>query len=42
MLLGIWVEIDNHGNSIFFGCVLLGDEKIHSFTWALKVNLYLH
>jgi hypothetical protein len=42
MPLGIWVGVDNHGNSIFFGCVLLRDEKIPSFTWALKVNLYLH
>ncbi|KAK2359019.1 protein FAR1-RELATED SEQUENCE [Trifolium repens] len=36
MPLGIWVGVDNHGNSIFFGCVLLRDEKIPSFTWALK------
>jgi hypothetical protein len=42
MPLEIWVGVDNHGNSIFFGCVLLRDEKIPSFTWALKVNLYLH
>lgn len=35
MPLGIWVGVDNHGNSIFFGCVLLQDEKISSFTWAL-------
>ncbi|XP_045810322.1 protein FAR1-RELATED SEQUENCE 11-like [Trifolium pratense] len=33
---GIWVGVDIHGNSIFFGCVLLRDEKIPSFTWALK------
>ncbi|WVY99058.1 hypothetical protein V8G54_031209 [Vigna mungo] len=36
MPLGLWVGVDNHGNSIFFGCVLLRDEKIPSFTWALK------
>lgn len=36
MPLGIWVGVDNHGNSIIFGCVLLRNEKIPSFTWALK------
>jgi hypothetical protein len=41
MPLGIWVGVDNHGNTIFFGCVLLRDEKISSFTWALKVKFYL-
>ncbi|KAK2418835.1 protein FAR1-RELATED SEQUENCE [Trifolium repens] len=39
MPLEIWVGVDNHGNSIFFGCVLLRDEKIPSFTWALKVGV---
>ncbi|XP_019434789.1 PREDICTED: protein FAR1-RELATED SEQUENCE 11-like isoform X2 [Lupinus angustifolius] len=39
MPLGLWVGIDNHGNSIFFGCVLLRDEKIPSFRWALKVGV---
>jgi len=37
MPLGIWVGVDNHGNSIFFGCVLLKNEKISSLMWALKV-----
>jgi hypothetical protein len=41
MPLGIWVGVDNHGNSIFFGCVLLRNEKISSFAWAIKVNFYL-
>jgi len=41
MPLGIWVGVDNHGNSIFFGCVLLKNEKISSFTWAIKVHFYL-
>ena len=41
MPLGIWVGVDNHGNSIFFGCVLLKNEKISSFAWALKVNFCL-
>ncbi|WVZ14801.1 hypothetical protein V8G54_012367 [Vigna mungo] len=36
MPLGLWVGVNNHGSSIFFGCVLLRDEKIPSFTWALK------
>ncbi|KAF1872558.1 hypothetical protein Lal_00016860, partial [Lupinus albus] len=39
MPLGLWVRIDNHGNSILFGCVLLRDEKIHSFIWDLKVGV---
>ena len=41
MPLGILVGVDNHGNSIFFGCVLLQNEKISSFTWAIKVHFYL-
>ncbi|WVZ03871.1 hypothetical protein V8G54_024677 [Vigna mungo] len=36
MPLGLRVGVNNHGSSIFFGCVLLRDEKIPSFTWALK------
>ncbi|XP_019420732.1 PREDICTED: protein FAR1-RELATED SEQUENCE 11-like [Lupinus angustifolius] len=39
MPLGLWVEVDNHGNSIFFDCVVLRNEKIPSFTWALKVGV---
>ncbi|XP_060217149.1 protein FAR1-RELATED SEQUENCE 11-like [Lycium barbarum] len=38
MPLGVWIVVDNHGNSIFFGCVLLRNEKASSFSWALKVN----
>ncbi|XP_059310203.1 protein FAR1-RELATED SEQUENCE 11-like [Lycium ferocissimum] len=37
MPLGIWIGADNHGNSIFFGCVLLRNEKASSFSWALKL-----
>lgn len=37
LLFGIWVGLDNHGMACFFGCVLLRDENIQSFTWALKV-----
>ena len=38
MLLGIWLGVDNHGMTCFFGCVLLQDENMHSFSWALKVR----
>lgn len=41
MPLGIWVGIDNHGNLKKNGCVLLRDEKIHSFVWALKVLFFM-
>ncbi|GMI70281.1 FAR1-related sequence 11 [Hibiscus trionum] len=36
MLLGVWVGVDNHGKTSFFGCVLLRDENIQSFSWGLK------
>ncbi|XP_020219746.1 protein FAR1-RELATED SEQUENCE 11 [Cajanus cajan] len=29
--LGLWVGVDNHGNSIFFGCVLLRNENFLNF-----------
>ena len=35
--VGIWFGVDNYGNAICFGCVLLQDEKPHSFRWALQV-----
>lgn len=38
MLLGVWVGVDNHGLTTFFGCVLLRDENIQSFSWGLKVE----
>jgi len=42
MPLEIWVELDNLGNSIFFGCVVFYCEMrrcvISSFTWAIKVH----
>jgi hypothetical protein len=38
MLLGIWLGVDNHGMTCFFGCVLLQDENLQSFSWALKVR----
>ncbi|KAL3717661.1 hypothetical protein ACJRO7_009148 [Eucalyptus globulus] len=39
MILGIWVGVDNHGMNCFFGCVLLRDENVQSFSWALKTFL---
>nr|DAD33179.1 TPA_asm: hypothetical protein HUJ06_012030 [Nelumbo nucifera] len=39
MLLGIWIGIDNHGVNCFFGCVLLRDENVQSFSWVLKTFL---
>lgn len=41
MILGIWIGVDNHGMNCFFGCVLLRDENIQSFSWALKVKSYI-
>ncbi|KAL6193684.1 hypothetical protein ACLB2K_034768 [Fragaria x ananassa] len=36
MLLGIWLGVDNQGMICCFGCVLLRDENVQSFFWALK------
>jgi len=38
MLLGLWIGVDNHGMACLYGCVLLRDENLHSFAWALKVK----
>ena len=38
MLLGIWIGVDNHGKTCLFGCALLRDENMQSFSWALKVS----
>lgn len=38
MLFGVWFGIDNHGNALFLGCVLLQDETSQSFSWALQVR----
>ncbi|XP_020590354.1 protein FAR1-RELATED SEQUENCE 11-like isoform X2 [Phalaenopsis equestris] len=35
-LFGVWFGLDNYGNVIFFGCVLLQDAKPHSHRWALQ------
>lgn len=39
MPLGIWVGINNYGMPCFFGCVLLREESVRSFSWALKAFL---
>ncbi|KAK4750376.1 hypothetical protein SAY87_027825 [Trapa incisa] len=39
MILGLWIGVDNHGLNCFFGCVLLRDENVESFAWALKTFL---
>ncbi|ONK56997.1 uncharacterized protein A4U43_C10F15480 [Asparagus officinalis] len=39
MILGIWIGVDNHGMNCFFGCALLRDENVQSFSWALKTFL---
>ncbi|XP_016512038.1 putative protein FAR1-RELATED SEQUENCE 10 [Nicotiana tabacum] len=36
MVLGVLFGIDNNGNAIFLGCVLLQDETSQSFSWALQ------
>ncbi|KAI9177295.1 hypothetical protein LWI28_013348 [Acer negundo] len=36
LLLGVWFGMDNHGETISFGCVLLQDESSQSFIWALQ------
>ncbi|KAI4365280.1 hypothetical protein MLD38_021277 [Melastoma candidum] len=35
-LLGLWFGINNNGDVIFFGCVLLQEENVNSFTWAFQ------
>lgn len=39
--VGVWFGLDNNGNTIFFACVLLQDERPHSFRWALQSFVYL-
>uniref|UniRef100_A0A1D1Y9B7 Protein FAR1-RELATED SEQUENCE n=1 Tax=Anthurium amnicola TaxID=1678845 RepID=A0A1D1Y9B7_9ARAE len=39
--LGVWLGVDNHGNTIFFGCVILRDETSRSFVWALQSFMHL-
>ncbi|KAJ7967955.1 FAR1-related sequence 11 [Quillaja saponaria] len=39
MPLGIWVGMNNYGMPCFFGCVLIREENMRSFSWALKAFL---
>ncbi|XP_071931316.1 protein FAR1-RELATED SEQUENCE 11-like isoform X2 [Coffea arabica] len=39
MPLGIWVGINNYGMPCFFGCVLLREENLRTYSWALKAFL---
>ncbi|XP_068652129.1 protein FAR1-RELATED SEQUENCE 11-like [Aristolochia californica] len=39
MPLGIWVGVNNYGMPCFFGCALLREENMCSFSWALKAFL---
>ncbi|KAK6139529.1 hypothetical protein DH2020_026729 [Rehmannia glutinosa] len=39
MPLGICVGLNNYGMPCFFGCVLLREENLRSFSWALKAFL---
>ncbi|KAL9253381.1 FAR1-RELATED SEQUENCE 11-like protein [Drosera capensis] len=39
MSLGIWVGINNYGMPCFFGCALLQEEDVKSFSWAIKAFL---
>ncbi|XP_022930022.1 protein FAR1-RELATED SEQUENCE 11-like [Cucurbita moschata] len=36
MPLGLWVGINNYGTPCLLSCVLLREENLRSFTWALK------
>ncbi|WOL11244.1 protein FAR1-RELATED SEQUENCE 11-like [Canna indica] len=39
--VGVWFGIDNNGYIIFFGCVVLLDDKPESYRWALQAFLRL-
>ncbi|XP_072982489.1 protein FAR1-RELATED SEQUENCE 11-like [Typha latifolia] len=39
--VGVWFGVDNNGHTIFFCCVVLLDEKPHSYKWALQAFLRL-
>ncbi|KAK4339860.1 hypothetical protein RND71_041322 [Anisodus tanguticus] len=39
MPLGICVGVNNYGMPCFFGCVLLREETLRSYSWALKAFL---
>ena len=40
MPFGIFVSVNNHGKTIFFGCALLSNETTSAFRWLMNV-LYL-
>lgn len=40
MPLGIWIGINNYGMPCLFGCVLLREESMLSFSWAIKVIFF--
>ncbi|CAI9101516.1 OLC1v1038856C1 [Oldenlandia corymbosa var. corymbosa] len=39
MPLAIWVGINNYGMPCFFGCALLREDNLRSYSWALKAFL---
>ncbi|KAK9138276.1 hypothetical protein Sjap_008870 [Stephania japonica] len=39
MPLGIWAGVNNYGMPCFFGCALLREETLQSFSWALTAFL---
>ncbi|KAG5461552.1 MAG: hypothetical protein BJ554DRAFT_6234 [Olpidium bornovanus] len=39
MLFGIMVGVNNHGQSVIFGCCLLRNEKTATFTWVFETWL---
>lgn len=41
MPLGLWVGINNYGMPCFFGCVVMREENLRSYSWALKVIIFL-
>ena len=38
MPFGIFVDINNHGKTIFFGCALLRNETTSAFQWLVYGN----
>ncbi|KAJ3692983.1 hypothetical protein LUZ60_012078 [Juncus effusus] len=35
-MVGVWFGVDNYGNALCFGCVLLEEESTSSYCWALQ------
>nr|CAD1822152.1 unnamed protein product [Ananas comosus var. bracteatus] len=40
-IVGVWFGLDNNGNTIFFCCAVLLDEKPDSYRWAFQAFLRL-